>query len=281
MSYTVSNMVSGSKKNYFDLDSTPSWIKRRHRSIERSRLNFHFIDTLDLLHHVDRKNLLENYNLLLKYFVTSYNIDLDVTEMWLLSVILDDETIINPSFEIDHLRFRMDEYKIAFPAVNMMLDYKYLFGEQEDNVDRKYVDLRIGRSNTKEDVIWLIENHWEDVEKYLAIPKRKSNSKKVRKAHGRNAIVYAYQAEYKQDHGNDPSAKQVQTMLDSIFPHDDDLDIATISKARNEFEPLVDWFAPLRHLRAHELQSSIPIFKMKYIAEPKPHLEFEKLKNTI
>jgi len=264
-------MVSGHKdKIPLDSDRTPAWIRRKAKDIKETTLNFHFMDTLDLLDFCSPESLKNNYSHLVKYFVNAYDIKWDIAEAWVLRCVERNQDITDKFYEIDPFMFRVDVQKIAFPAVDPRQAYADYLAVNDP--DRKYVDLRIGSTNTKEDAIWLIEHYWDDVQQALGVQKSSIQKRKERGALMRDSMIYVMATQRK----NKPTAKEIQHDLDTFFPNDPDVDITTISKIRKKFEPENDWFKQPREVTKEHLKfHTVTTYDLKYKTTPTPHFTFE------
>jgi len=264
-------MVSGYKdKIPMDSEKTPTWIRRKAKGIEETTLNFHFLETLDLLNFCTRDSLVENYQSLVDYFVDAYDMKADIAEAWVTYTITDDRNVISKHYEMDPLLFRVDDKKIAFPATDQKQAYEDYFANYDNN--RNYVNLRIGSTNTKEDVIWLIEHYWDDVKQVLQVNEPRIQKRKDRGALLRDSMIYVMSTQRKKK----PTANEVQTNLDTFFPNANNVDITTISKIRKKFEPKDDWFTqPRKRVELLTKVQKFEAYKLKLHTDPKPHFMFE------
>ena len=264
-------MVSGHRDRIpLESDRTPTWIRRKAKDIKESTLNFHLMDTLDLLDFCSTTSLKENFTHLVTYFVNAYGIKWDIAEAWVLRCVEQNRDITDKHYEIDPFMFTAESEKDAFPAKDPKQAYEDYF--EVNDPERKYVNLRIGSTNTKEDAIWLIENYWDYVQQALGVQNASTKRRKERGALMRDSMIYVMTTQRR----NKPTAKEIQHDLDVFFPNDNNVDITTISKIRSKFEPKDDWFKQPREVTKEHIKLHIKVtYDLKYNTSPRPHFTFE------
>lgn len=251
---------------------SPPWADRKNRDIVRSIAHPQFSRDLGILLLCRPESVMATRHALIEYFIRTYGISADTSESWALYMVTRDINAILPTTQIDGVRFFHDDLKIAGPAKNEHAAYENL----QSDVKRKdpHINIRIGRSATKEDVKWLLDRYWDD----LVAPKIRSGYSKPEDQRRkrqllRDSAIYSMHTEGKKV--KDITEYVNTSLMEEV---DDVIDEPLVRKIISEFKPPRDWFAQAVEV-LHSLpdeQKEDPLFDIKFIAKPEPHFEIKK-----
>jgi hypothetical protein len=242
----------------------PPWADRKNQEIVRSLAHPQIQRDLGILSVCTRESILENQQVLTEYLVKNYDLSFDMAESWVLLMATGDIRAILPRTQIDGVRFFNDLTKTAGPKDDKSAAYKNL----QADVKRgdPHINIRIGRSATKQDVKWLLDHYWDEyVAPALKLPYQATEQRAKRKLL-RNSTIYAL-------YNDGKKVSDIQKYVAANF--DDAIDEAVIRKVLKEFRPPVDLFKPAAEtLESLDLTSDSDI-DLKFIKKPTLHFQLK------
>ena len=261
----------------YDSPKYPPWMKRKAEGMFQSVAHPIFNRDIGYLFYVNQSSILENREMLVGYFALKYGVYNEIAETWVLlagtgnGYLLDDSTQISPTLLFS------DEEKKAWPSDDPSAEYKNMnVISRMHSSSSRVINLRIGRSSTKEDVKWLIEKLWKtDIEPQL---NNKFYEKDIRKKplYFKKSVAYSLYLEGK-------SMNEITTTLNERFPLGFDADDPKqelfhderdVNKMIHDFKPELteDWFEEVartfNEADIHVLNKRK--LKLKFISEPNP-----------
>ncbi len=259
-------LYSGRLKKYQDWKSAP-WAKRKNEEIVRSLAHPDLSADLGILFRCTPDSIMGAQLVIEEYLVRVYGLSVEMAESWVLYGATRDIRAILPSNQIDGVRFFNDDLEIAGPSDNEKLSYKNLVADVKRK--DKHMNIRIGRSATKQDVKWLIDRYWDDhivPRLELNFPKPKDQRQKRQLL--RNSTIYAL-------HKDGMSVKDIQAYVQKKFG--DIVEDSVIRKTCKEFKPQVNLFTPaVEMLKQAPYQQKIDAdFEITFNKKPTPHFDFK------
>lgn len=263
------NKFYAKRLSKYESSRQPTWAKRKNEEIIRSLSHPEFVAMLGILNRCTPESIMENQLLLEEYFIRTFDVSLELAESWVLYFATQDIRAIMPTNQIDGVRFFNDDKKIAGPSDNQDASYVNLVAD----IDRKdpHMNIRIGRSATKQDVLWFIDHYWEtEIEPRITPKFAKPPSQRRKRQLLRNSTIYTM-------HKHGMKVRDIQQYIDEHF--DGVTDEPLIRKIISEFKPPRDWFAePLAYMSSlSESDKLHATFKLSFIKEPNPHFMIEKV----
>lgn len=246
---------------------SPPWAKRKNEEIVRSLAHPDLAADLGVLFRCRSQSIMTIQLVLEEYFVRTYGISVEMAESWVLFMVTRDLFAIFPTTQIDGVRFFNDDLKIAGPSSDERASYKNLLLD----VKRKdpYINMRIGRSATKQDAKWLLDRYWgECVAPRLKLNFPQPKDQRQKRQLLRNSTIYALRK-------NGMKVKDIQKYIDDNF--EGIIEESLIRKIIKEFKPTRNWFEPTTEkLKALTAQQKIHAkFDIKFIKTPEPHFQIE------
>lgn len=145
-----------------DYSKKPPWQLRKVRDIVQALAHPDISRDQSILWLCGQESILKHQQLLVEYY-QSYGLSLEITESLILFCATWDIDFLIASKQIDGVRFYNSDSKIAGPSSDPAATYENI----QCDIKRHdpHMNIRIGRSATKEDVIWFINKYWEsDIE---------------------------------------------------------------------------------------------------------------------
>jgi len=263
----------------FDSPKYPPWMKRKAEGMFQSVAHPDFNRDLGMLFYCDPKSIEKNSDILMHYFSLQYGVAVEIAETWIQLLITRSGHLFDNAYQISPTLLFDDDMKMAWPSDDPKTQYKQMQIQSKlDERNGYIVNLRIGRSSTKQDVKWLLDELWEkDIEPRL----NKAGSLNIRQKpeYLRDSTAYSL---YK----NGKSMKEIANIIDDKFPLSPDLknpdavrviDVVYIRKIISRFKPEYgDWFAeaiPQFMARPVDDLNSQRV-KLTYSETPEPHFSF-------
>lgn len=172
--------------------NVPPWAKRK------------YIILLDVLNHPD---LAEELSLLLlctsdsiyllrkvliEYFVRSYDITTEVSESLVSYLSGGSYDDLSPFNQVDGVSYFNDDKNVVGPAspAETSDNESFFLGDGDEEQSPSYVNIRVGRSANKQDVLWFVEKYWPEMEKLLDQSQADKKQVRPRNMSKRDNIVY-------------------------------------------------------------------------------------------
>lgn len=249
----------------YDSDKFPPWFKRKREGMLQVMSNPDFDKDISTLWWRSVDSILENYSKLLGYFVRNYGVDAEVVETWLRFVMTGQMELLQEHFQLAPPLLFSDEEQAAWPSDNPKQEYTNMM--KDPFVQGSVVNLRIGRSATKEDVKWLLDQAWKtNIEPRLnkVHPPKTIRSKPK---YLRNSTIYYL-------HKKGLSAGEIARHMDKNFPTKELVDETIVRKSIHDFRvDFPDWFIDVRKAveGATNEQRDKRSFELIFINEPNEH----------
>ena len=149
------------EKELYNRDDVPPWAKRKEFEILRSTLDPFISRDMSVLKVCSTDTISEHREVLIEYLHNIHSLSYEMSETWVVAFGTGDmNALMKREWQIDGLKYFDDESKTATHGVTPGSSYKAM----RMNIDRgrPYVNLHIGSSATKADVIWFIKNTWKN-----------------------------------------------------------------------------------------------------------------------
>jgi len=242
----------------------PPWADRKNQEIVRSLAHPQINRDLGIMLLCRKESILAIHQVLIEYLVKNYALSFETAESWVLYFATRSIKAILPTTQIDGVRFFNDELKIAGPGVDKKLAYKNL----QDDIKRgdPYVNIRIGRSATKQDAQWFLDRYWEKhIAPVIKLPYQAPEQREKRKLL-RNSTIYAL-------HENCIKVRNIQNYIADNF--DEAVEESAIRKVLKEFKPPVDLFKPAADTLDSMPQDIMVGNKLNliFLRKPTPHFQ--------
>ena len=149
------------EKSLYNRDDVPPWAKRKEFEILRSTLDPFISRDISVLKVCSTDTISEHREVLIEYLHKTHNLSYEISETWVIAFGTGNmDMLMKREWQIDGLKYFDDESKTATHGVTPESSYKAM----RMNIDRgrPYINLHIGSSATKADVIWFIKNTWKE-----------------------------------------------------------------------------------------------------------------------
>lgn len=232
------NKILDKYLHQYDSGKYPPWFKRKREGILQVISNPDFDKDISTLWYVKVDSIMENYGKLLGYFVRNYGVDAEIVETWLRMVMTGQMELMQEYFQLAPPMMFSDELEEAWPSDNPKQEY---INMMKDPFSKgSVVNIRVGRSATKEDVKWLIDEAWDsDIEPRLNKVKPPKTIRSKPK-YLRNSTMYYL-------HKKGMSAGKIVKYMDKNFPTKELVDETIVRKALVDFrKDFPDWFVEVR-----------------------------------
>ena len=138
----------------------PPWVKRKEFEIQRSVLDPFVSRDLSVLKVCSTDTISEHRGVLIKYLNETHNLSYEMSETWVTAFgTRNMDMVVNREWQIDGLKYFDDESQTATSGITPASSYRAM--RMNIDRDRSYVNLHIGSSATKQDLVWFIKNTWE------------------------------------------------------------------------------------------------------------------------
>lgn len=149
------------EKDLYNRADVPPWAKRKEFEATKSALDPFISRDISVLKVCSADTIAEHQEVLIKHLNETLDLSLEISETWIAAFVTKDmNMLINREWQIDGLKYFDDGSKTATHGITPESSYKAM----RMNIDRgrPYVNLHIGSSTTKADLIWFINNTWKD-----------------------------------------------------------------------------------------------------------------------
>lgn len=156
----IEDFLKKEKSLYNRTDRAP-WAKRKDFEILRSTLDPFISRDISVLKVCSKNSIYEHREVLVKYLNEVHSLSYEISETWVIAFSTGNTDVLtNLEWQVDGLKYFDDELKTATHGVTPESSYKAM----RMNIDRgrQYVNLHIGSSATKADLMWFIKNTWKD-----------------------------------------------------------------------------------------------------------------------
>lgn len=248
-------------KQFIVHKSEPEWVKRKAKLVARSGLNDEFDYDLKFLLHCTEQSLIENYFILVKYFVKTYNLDPEIVEAWILSIIHKDQSFFARSFQADHIR-------IKYVKNDTVSEYDPLIDERIPSYN--YVELRIGRSVHRKDLKDFIDKNWVEIEKHIVLTKV-DKSQRIKNDPFMNLLIRNLRK-------SGLSFKEIRRSLDDhpLYKDNNELTDAELSRVVKPINTNADWLKQPKRIVSEMIEkNSVTKMDLKYKSDPFEHFYFD------
>ncbi len=259
------NKILDQYLHQYDSSKFPPWFKRKREGMLQVMSNPDFDKDISSLWFCSVDSILNNYGKLLGYFVRNYGLDAEVVETWLRMVMTGQMELMQENYQLAPPLLFSDEEQVAWPSDNPKQEYINMM--KDPFTQGSVVNLRIGRSATKEDVKWLIDQAWDTniVPRLNKVKPPKTIRSKPK--YLRNSTIYYL---YKKG----MSAGEIVRHMDKHFPTKELVDETIVRKALVDFrKDFPDWFVEVRQAteNATNEQRNKRSFELVFTSTPNDH----------
>jgi hypothetical protein len=168
----------------------PPWQLRKTRDIARALNNPDVSRDLGVLYYCTGESIFEYHKLLIEYLKKNYGLSLEVSESLILACAQKDGDPLVAFKQMDGVRYFNTDLKIVGPNDNLKFSYKNLLRDIKSG--DPHVNIRIGRSATKQDVLWFIDKYWDsDIEPISNPYKKDASAEREKPTMLRDATIYS------------------------------------------------------------------------------------------
>jgi hypothetical protein len=255
----------------YDSDRYPPWMKRKRQGMLQAIAHPDFSRDIGLLHVCSQSSIQANYMKLLGYFVRNYGIDGEVVETWLRFLTSSRMELMEEHVQLAPPLLFNDKDKVAWPSDNPKQEYQNMMNDPF--TQDAYVNLRIGRSSTKKDVLWVIEHTWESEIQPRLHQINPSKDIRVKPQFLRNSTIYSLHKQGKSD-------IEIAKYIEEYYPNRETKNGKMI--AFNEFDVRKaikdfttehpNWFSEAYddYLKASVVRKHKRTVELLFVSEPEP-----------
>lgn len=219
-------------KKYKGFKDSP-WADRKNQEIVRSLAHPQISRDLGVMQLCRPESVLAIHPILIEYLVKNYGLSVETAESLVLYMATRDISAILPSKQIDGVRFFNDQLETAGPSDNKKLAYKNLVADVKRG--DPHINIRIGRSATKQDVKWILDRYWDDYIAPAIKPAYEVPAQREKRQLLRNSTIYAL-------YENGMKVADIRQFINDSF--DGIIDESITRKVIKEFKPPADLFQP-------------------------------------
>lgn len=250
-----------------DSDKFPPWYKRKVSNLLQCFSHPDFDRDFSILMWSNQESILDNYQELVKYFVSKYRLDGEIVETYVRFAITGKLELMQPDHQMWPSYLFHDRKKVAWPSE----DPKKLYEDVQvgDEINQAYVNLHIGRSSTKKDIIWMINTLWDSEIEPRLYKTSTGKTARARNAYFRNSTIYYL---HKQGMRNKDIVNKINEIFDEGLEYDD------IKKAIKNFgNEHPDWLIkPYEKLKQlSDLEKNSRSLKLIFVEIPEPHFDLK------
>ena len=175
-----------------DMDKYPPWAIRKYIEMSGSLLHPELSEELRILSYCTSESVYLNRKILQSYFAWSYSLTSETSYSLVMYFAGEDFSILSPFSQIDGITYNaVDTNGPESNAEVFDIDAISESFRSDVQSEDKYVNLRIGSSAHKSDLIWFVKKYWKDIEPLFEHPDIDSRQIRPRPEAVRNIKEYA------------------------------------------------------------------------------------------
>ncbi|RYX78882.1 hypothetical protein EON76_04180 [bacterium] len=238
-------------QRYESRSKYPPWMDRKHKEHLIISMIPGFMKDAGILYLCTSISVVMLKDTIINYFVDHYDISPELAETFVAAAATGDDTYFNPSWQFDGVNLPGNK---RIEQIDDSIAYK----------GAPHINIRLGRSATKEDALWVINKIWKT--KIAPVTQAYSSKNRLKPTKYRDSIYYAlHMAKF--------SVEEIQMFISANF--NESVDQTTIRKKLKEYAPNNSQFKGVYNMTVDKLnddvKKSVRAYTLMYTKDPKPH----------
>jgi Mor family transcriptional regulator len=144
----------------FDQSRLPPWYKRKSKELRAALMHPDMNEMIEILRLCDKDSVIECADVVIVELAKGYNLSYEVAYAIVLRIVSDDDVFLEPFFQVSGVEYFSLVEQAGGPSIDPKTKYEELMAQFEQK-QFGTVYLKIGKSATKEDVLYFIEHNWD------------------------------------------------------------------------------------------------------------------------